>query len=214
MNIWLPIITNSVIAIILLIGLLTGIRRGFKLQLAKFLMLIPLLVGSYFLQPVLTALTSKIEFVYNIMQLEYGLQLVQSLILFALFLISYLLVIIFIALVRASYRKHKGLNPIKQAKIKGLDRKATRELRKEQRQLRKLNRPKLKFASKFFGAIFGIMIAFIGAFLFILPFKYVAYGYAELKPEQSEITTGYDYTIYGQLDKITNNKISEFVITK
>lgn len=225
MNIYLPIITNLIILGILTLGFFIGKKNGFKVQLAKFILLLPFMVGCYFLQPVITEQLLKIEFLSNISTLAYGHELISSLVLFVLFIVSYALIVIAGALVKKATRKDLSVNRVKAVKVKGVSRKETRQLRREQKKLERLNKPQLKTKSKVAGALLGIVISLFAGFMFMLPVKYVTYGTAELynseelpeeerKPELEQLKTAYDYTLIGQLDKVTNEKLSSFILKK
>ena len=56
MNIWLPIITNVIIALIVIAGIFVGKKNGFALEFGKLILLAGATVGCYFLLPVVTPL--------------------------------------------------------------------------------------------------------------------------------------------------------------
>lgn len=211
MNIWLPIITNLIILGILVAGAFIGKRNGFKVELAKLLVLLPACIGCYFLAPVLSNLILKISFISSLSALTYGFALINSIVLLLLFVISYLTIQLVITLIKKRHSHGVKLNKAKKVKLKGIDRKATRELRREERRTRKLNRPQLSKKSKVGGILLGIFTAVAAAFLFMLPMKYTFYVVAETTQNQ-EVKAGYDYTAFGQLDKITG--IGDFISNK
>ena len=129
MNIWLPIITNIVIALILLTGIFVGSKTGWKLGLSKLILVICDGVGCYFLQPIVT----------DLIKLEIEHSILGSVVYLALFILIYAIISIIVAVVRnATHTKTiDGINSAKRTKIKGLDKKTTRELRREERKYRK-----------------------------------------------------------------------------
>lgn len=204
MNIWLPIITNIVIALILLTGIFVGSKNGWKLGLSKLILVICDGVGCYFLQPIVT----------DLIKLDIEHSILGSVVYLSLFILIYAIISIIVAVVRnATHTKTiDGINSAKRTKIKGLDKKTTRELRREERKYRKLHKEvrELKKASKSLGGFFGFITALIIGFIIMLPMKNVSKTIAETQPKLEEITKGYEYTIYGQLDKISN--LSDIII--
>lgn len=132
----------------------------------------------------------------------------------ALFIVSYAIVSIIVSAIRyvTKTKSLENINSAKRIKIKGIDRKTTRQLRREERAYRKLHKEirELKKASKSLGGLFGFIIALIVGFIVMLPIKSVSNYIAETQPKLEQITKGYEYTIYGQLDKISN--LSDIII--
>ena len=60
------------------------------------------------------------------------------------------------------------------------------------------------------GCIFGVLVGIIVAGAFLLPTKYVFKTVGEKHTEIVEINKGFEYTPYGQLDKVI--EYSDFVI--
>ena len=203
MNIWLPIITNVIIALIVIAGIFVGKKNGFALEFGKLILLAGATVGCYFLLPVVTPLLLKIEFINELMVLPYSKAILNSITLLILFILSYLLISIICKLIaNHSLQERDSINMAKPIKVRGLDRKQSRALRKEQKRLRKLRRKHLRKTSQAFGIIFGIIISLIISFMIMLPCKYLFKSISEIKPELNQINSGYEYTIYGQLDKV------------
>lgn len=204
MNIWLPIITNVVIALILLTGIFVGSKNGWKFELCKLFLIIGIGVGCYFLQPVIT----------NLFKIDMPKEILGSSVYLALFIVSYAIVSIIVSAIRyvTKTKSLENINSAKRIKIKGIDRKTTRQLRREERAYRKLHKEirELKKASKSLGGLFGFIIALIVGFIVMLPIKSVSNYIAETQPKLEQITKGYEYTIYGQLDKISN--LSDIII--
>lgn len=209
MGIWLPIITNFTIFLIILVGALIGIKQGWRLGLIKFILVVGDAVGCYFLNPFFKTLLEKIS-ILNYLPTE----LVTSASFFALFLIIYALIsvaILVASCVGGEVRK-KGVNSAKRTKIRGLSRKETRTLKKEEKKYNKSLRTKkiLRVRSKVLGCIFGVLVGIIVAGAFFLPTKYIFKAVSEKHTEIVEINKGFEYTPYGQLDKAI--EYSDFVI--
>ena len=223
MNIYLPIISNLIIASILLIGIITGIKNGFKKELVKLIFLAPLAIGCYFLQPVITAELIKIEAISNIFMINataelaaVGTSLLSSLVLLILFTLSYILSTILMHICTTT-KEDRLANRAAKASLKGLTRKETRLLKKEEKQAAKLMRPKKKPASIIFGLLIGLIIATIFGFVIFTPIKYATKGISIIaeaveKPELTQITTTFDGTMYGAFDKATN--ATDFIIKR
>lgn len=203
MNIWLPIVTNLIIISLLIISIVVGRKNGFKVEFAKLLILLPLLIGTYFLIPILSREMLEISFLNGIKE-----DIMKSSLWLILFILEYGLVNIIVYLVRK--RSHKDIKPVK---VKGLNKKSTRELRKQEKELAKLNETQASKMNKGFGCLVGLIIGILGTFIMMLPCKYIFNKVAEDHPEIEQIKTGYKYTAYGQLDEITDEKITKFLVS-
>lgn len=209
MNIWLPIITNTLIALIIVAGIFVGKRNGWKLQLSKLIFVCAGAVGAYFLTPVISNLLLKIEVVSQITtNISCGLAALNSLTLAIMFLLIYSLISIIILIIRVNIEKAKqiGINAAKVKRARGIDRKTDRALRKQEREIAKMQKKMCKQnkGSQAFGIIFGILIAIIVAFAVIMPTKYIFKAVKEVQPEIEQIEAGYEFTPIGQLDKATD----------
>lgn len=213
-NIWLPIVINLCILGLLVGGVLIGRQHGVKVQGLKLLILCALGVGIYFLAPVITNAIVGIAGIAEAIAmgaLTYGI--INSFVILILFLIVYVIVsLIFSAVIIKKISGGKTLkNGAKRTKLLGINKKETRKLRKQQKQLEKRARveliqksqAKISTASRVFGAIFGALIASVFAFVLTLPLKPLGDSIAEADPESETITQGYEYTPFGQLDNAT-----------
>lgn len=215
-NIWLPIIVNAIILGIMVAGAFIGKKNGFLYELFKFITLCGFGVGVYFLNPIAVNGITQIPFIQMCLTEGYAtMPILNALSLLAMFLVSYLVITITFKLIKRLIVKRAnklaGVNIAKPAKIYGLTKKETRRLRKENKKLIKANkkeekkalRAKQSVASKVFGLIFGLLSAIVIAFAITLPLKPISKHIVEIQPELSEIEKGYEYTPYGQLDKVT-----------
>lgn len=218
MNIILPICANLVILALLITGIFVGKRNGFKYEFIKFIILSASIVGLFFLSPVITNLLFKLDFINTLAsQVSYLSQAFNSIIFLILFLITYM----FICLIIRAIRHHEikknalGVNVAKRTKVKGIDRKTSRQLKRDERRLNKQREFEIIKArskkSKVFGAIFGFIVAVIIGFIVFLPVKYASKSLADAQQNPS-IETVYEYTFYGQLDKLTG--VYEFINNK
>ena len=108
-----------------------------------------------------------------------------------------------------------GINTAKRTKIKGVDRKTSRQMKKDERRLNRQREIELiksrSKRSKVFGAIIGFITALLIGFIVFLPVKYASKSFAEAQ-QNPAIETVYEYTPYGQLDKLTG--IYDFINNK
>ena len=208
MGIWLPIVTNILIALVLVAGIFIGKKNGL-LSIIKLPLVISACITCYFINPIIIEKILSIEAV-GLFLVEVGVTLPSliALSLSLLCLISYLIISILIAIVRVATKKEKiaiSINTAKRVKIKTFDKKADKALRKEEKKLLKSQRQlrKISKSRKVIGSIFGFMTAIIIGFIIMFPIKYIFINIASNQENLSEITSGYEHTMYGQLDKIT-----------
>lgn len=196
MNFIIPIAINLLTLLILISGVILGSKNGWKIELSKLILILVLGVGCYFLSPIIE----------NLIKLEIPATILKPSIFAILVLLCYLIISIILLIISklTSTQEINGVNSAKRVKLKGLDRKTTKRLRKEEKRSRKLEREKkiLKTKSKIFGGIFGFIIALIIGFIILLPYKPITNHIIEQKPQLEYINKNYHYTIYGQVDKI------------
>lgn len=227
-NIWLPIVVNVLILGILVAGAFIGKKNGFLYEILKLVILCSCGVGLYFLNPIVANLLTQIPFISKF--IANGLctiELVKAFSFVLLFIITDIIVTIIFKIVKHCKNKNTVksafVNTAKPTKIQGINKKETRRLNKEQHRLareRKRQEKKLAKASrkplskkqKAFGIIFGIILAFVFGFVITLPLKPIFTKIAEVQPEIAEVEKGYEYTPYGQIDKLIN--AVEFIIKR
>lgn len=212
MNIWLPIITNLIILGILIAGIFVGKKNGWKLELSKFVFVAASIVGLYFLSPIITKALFTIEFIQQLFIALPTITMVYA-INSLVYLVSFLVVYTIISIIIKAIRNHlinKKVAIIKTKKVKGkkADKKALRKVKHENRkrireQKKQLYKARTK-KNKVFGALLGVLTAVLVAFMVMLPVKYAVKTIAEVQPELNQVVTAFEYTPYGQLDKITN----------
>lgn len=212
MNIWLPIISNLIMLGILIAGIFVGKKNGWKVELSKLIIMLGVGVGLYFLAPVITnALLSIETLVQATLQIPYLVPAINSLIIFVLFMIVYMIVsLIASAIHNKVVAKQNGIAYIKlKGKCNG---KINRANRKEFRRRIKEAR-KQKKTSQAVGAILGFVIAALITFVLFMPIKYMFKGLSKVN---NNFNSGFDYTVWGQLDKATEvyGKINESTIYK
>lgn len=201
MNIYLPIISNIIIALILIAGIFVGRKNGWKLELIKLLVLVGSVVGLYFLNPIIASSLANIEFCKTIISLSSEVTF-KSLCLSTEFIIIYSIISIIILIIRKNCRK------IKTAKIEKINSaksiKSRKERRKEAKQFKKLHTKQISKKSKIIGSILGLVVSLVLGYVLITPIKYGTKDIIASNQDLKCVETAYEYTIYGQLDKLTN----------
>lgn len=201
MNIWLPIITNLIMLGILVAGIFVGKKNGWKVELSKLIIMLGVGVGLYFLAPVITnALLSIETLVQAQLQIPYLVPaIINSLIIFVLFMIVYMIVsLIASAIHKKVVAKQNGIAYIR-LKGKG-NGKINRANRKEFRRRIKEAR-KQKKTSQVVGAILGFVVAALITFVLFMPIKYMFKGLSNI---DNNFNSGFEYTVWGQLDNATD----------
>ena len=233
LDIILPITINILILGIITAGIISGKKNGFLYELLKFVFILGMGVGIYFLLPILTDACLKIPFIVNLINNNLiTVVTLKSIIFTTAFILLYLLISLIFVLIKHNKYKHtkiltnsisdrKYVNSANIIKTSSTNRKDTKKLKKEQKrfikqqkqqekELLKVNTKPLTKKQKVFGIIFGLLISIIIGFVVTLPTKYIFNEIATTQPSLSDITKGYEYTIYGQLDKLTD--IDNFII--
>lgn len=214
MNIVLSIISNALIALVLVLGIFIGIKNEWKISLTKLVFSLGFGVGLYFLNPILTTSVSKIAFINKL--IENNLITLTTL-KACVFSLSFLILFGILSIILMIIRHHrnevrylKSQNIVLTKRAKAIDKNTEKVLKKEDRKARKLKRKELARQHKkarIFGAILEVLVSIVAIFVIFTPVKYVVKN--ELKDVQN-IETVYDYTPIGQLDKATN--IIEFIV--
>lgn len=198
MNIWLPIITNLIMLGILVAGIFVGKKNGWKIELSKLVIMHGVAIGIYFLAPVITNALLSIETLVQA-QIPYLVPAINSLIIFVLFMIVYMIVsLIASAIHKKVVAKQNGIAYIK---IKGKGNgKINRANRKEFRRRIK-EAKKQKKTSQVVGAILGFVMAALITFVLFMPIKYMFKGLSQVN---NNFNSGFEYTVWGQLDNATD----------
>lgn len=193
MNIWLPIITNAIALIIVLCGVITGKKSKPILQISKIITLCGLGVACHFLIAPVASLLTKIPFLKNMHELDtLSSASINSISFALLFLTAYILTtIVFSVISIIISKKHEhGIKVSKTVRIKAAG--------KNKRIVNRIH----KQPANILGCIFGGIIGLLMSFTLFLPVKYIFNDVSKVL-DKPEINSGYEYTLYGQLDKLT-----------
>lgn len=197
MNIWLPIITNLIMLGILVAGIFVGKKNGWKIELSKLIIMLGVGVGLYFLAPVIT--NALLSIVRAQLQIPYLVPAINSLIIFVLFMIIYIIVsLIASAIHKKVVAKQNGIAYIR-LKGKGngkINRANKREFRRRIKEAKKQ-----KKTSQIVGAILGFVMAALITFVLFMPIKYMFKGLSKVN---NNFNSGFEYTVWGQLDNATD----------
>ena len=189
MNIYITIAFNILIALLLIVGVISGLKNGFKVQIIKFVLSLGALVGCYFLTPILCNLLLSIEAINVLVSSSTILTVSFTSMLFLIeFVLVYLLILLGIKLFKPKEKTLLISTPIKLNNAKPL-----------KNIVRKINRGKRSKLSNFFGVLFGLIIAFIFGYCLFIPVNNILTEISS-DPELSTISTCYDNTIYGLID--------------
>ena len=196
MNIILPIISNLLILIFMITGMLIGKKNGWKIQLSKLILTAGAGVGFYFLAPIITdKLYALLE--AQICNIPYSWNILRTAIIFILTIITYSILSLVIRLI-ANRHVAKKFNIVK-LKIKGRQNRVINANNRKQFKLRLKEAKRQKRVSQVIGAILGIILSLILCFGLFMIIKYITLSVSEFYPVIEYL---YEYTIFGQLDKI------------
>lgn len=213
MNIVLPIISNVIVALVLLLGVFTGLKQEWKLSLVKLLLICGIGVASYFLITPVTNLLVSIPALSNIGFSDITFRACSF---SAMFLIASLVVeVVMLLIARCRDKKRRKImsNGIIVKRAKALDKRAEKSLRKEDRRNKRLERKNFRKAHKkarLFGAVLSVLAYVLIAFALFIPVKYVAKDVATAHPNYAVVETAYTHTAFGQLDALTN--VVEYIV--
>lgn len=215
-NIILPIISNTILAIALILGIFVGIKNEWKLSLAKLICVIGAGVGIYFLNPIIANALVSIPFIANIIsQFAISSKTVLALTFAATYLVTFGLISLVIAIIRHHRNKVRLLkiqNGILVQRAKALDKQTEKVLKKEDKKAEKAKRKAIKRQHKvarLFGAILEFLAVVVTMFIVFLPIKFIVKEEIA-KETQLPVEAIYEYTPFGQLDKVID--FSEFII--
>ena len=226
MSIALPIISNILIAALLVLGFFIGKNNGWKKQLIKSILVIGAAVGMYFLTPIVANALLQIEFITStLINTPQLLVLFRPIVYVVLTILFYLVItavmaIIFAIIKRAKKEKvvkQKKVNMAKSVKLTKIEKANRRKIRRaDKRALRKAHKAELKAyakkhrVSRIFGGIIGVITAFLMGFIIFLPIN----GLQKVAEPESGLEQVYDTSLYGVIDFDLSDKLLEDIITR
>ena len=219
MSIALPIISNILIAALLVLGFFVGRNNGWKRQLIKLFLVAGAAVGMYFLAPVVARSLLQIEFIADMitsLEVLYFTPIVYTL----LTLLSYLLISAVLSIIFNCIKKSKNkvvtsktksakVNIAKSIKLTKIEKQNNRRIAKENKKAAKLalrqQYTKKQKVGRIFGGIIGIVIAFVIGFIVFLPIN----ALQNVAPIDSGLEKIYDTSLYGVVDFDLSDKLVE-----
>ena len=205
-NIILPIISNLIVLMILTASIIVGKKNGFVLQLTKLILIVDALIGSYYLAPYLTTILVENTIITDILIKiglpNFELNYITHLMIFG---VIYAIISLFTTIIRIKIRKQPyQINTAKRKRIKSLDRRADKNLRREEKRLKRLNfnEKSITKKSKIAGVILGVLTAIVILYALAIPTKYIINEVTIKNPEFTDVKSFYEYSICGQIDNI------------
>ena len=220
MSIALPIISNILIAALLVLGFFVGRNNGWKRQLIKLFLVAGAAVGMYFLAPIVARSLLQIEFIVGMITSLEVLYLFTPIVYTLLTLLSYLLISAVLSIIFNCIKKSKNkvvtsktksakVNIAKSIKLTKIEKQNNRRIAKENKKAAKLalkqQYTKKQKVGRIFGGIIGIVIAFVIGFIVFLPIN----ALQNVAPIDSGLEKIYDTSLYGVVDFDLSDKLVE-----
>ena len=205
-NIIVAVICNLVAVMILVSGIFSGIKNGWKVSLIKLFLAVGSFFGSYFLTPVLSdnllGTTVDSTTLGSLIVPKYlSLASVNSVLFTLIFLAFYALTLFICKIVKiclVNSLKDKKENKAKMIRAKSINPKAERMARRAAKKQLKLEyqQMKNKFWSRFFGCFIGIIVSVAVGIVTLMPFGYIA-KLMNKNGDKPYLEEGYEYTLNG-----------------
>lgn len=198
MNIWLPLTINIVFVMILIAGMFIGNKTKGYLQIFKLLSLCGLGVGCYYLIPAFNQFLLHIPFIEKIhLSLGLNIAVLNSISFAIMFLMGYVIIAAIIGILNLLIKRDKfGVKVSNSVKIKAT--KGCKNFDKKPKNV--------------LGILLGLVIAFMLCYVIMIPTKYVFREIANTNSELTQISKGYDYTVFNQIDKLID--VGELIINR
>ena len=205
-NIIVAVLCNLVAAMIVVSGIFSGIKNGWKVSLVKLFLTVGSFFGAYFLTPVLISkllgiAVDKVTLGSLIVPRYLTTGSINSIIFLLVFVAFYALTLFICHIVRAcliNKLKDKQENKIKMIRAKSINPKAERMARRAAKKqlVSDYNQVKNRFLSKFFGCIIGLVIAAAVSLITLMPYGYIV-KLINKDGKKPYLEKGYEYTLNG-----------------
>ena len=205
-NIIVAVGCNLVAVMILVSGIFSGIKNGWKVSLVKLFLSVGSFFGSYFLTPTLSdkllGIAVEGRTLGSIIIPNYlSLGSVNSVLFTLIFLAFYALTLFICKIVKiclVNSLKDKKENKAKMIRAKSINPKAERMARRAAKKQLKLayQQMKNKFWSRFFGCFIGIIVSVAVGIVTLMPFGYIA-KLMNKNGDKTYLENGYEYTLNG-----------------
>lgn len=213
-NIIVAVACNLVAVFILISGIFSAIRDGWKVSLTKLFLVIGGGVGTYFLTPVASDKFYTIEGVETVLNKVGGgisVGTINSCIFLILFMLFYAVILMICSIVRHCIIKklrNKKLNKLKMKRAKSINPHAERmAARAEWKALKAKYREQRRWYHSLISGFIGSIVAVVVGFVVLMPYRYIAKD-INYKGDKEYLTKGYEYTLNG----IIPDKVSDFLV--
>lgn len=213
-NVIVAVACNVVAALILMSGIFSSIRDGWKVTLIKLGLTLSGGVGAYFLTPVVSDALCELEGVSEFLGTTgkgISTGTLNSCIFLILFMLFYVVVLMTCVTVRHFLIKklrNKKLNKLKMKRAKSINPRAEKMAVKAEWKALKLkyNEQKRWYCSLISGFI-GAIVAVVVGFVVLMPYGYIAKD-INCNGDKEYLVEGYEYTLNGVL----SDKVSDFLV--
>ena len=222
-NIIVAVLCNLVTVMILVSGIFSGIKNGWKVSLVKLFLTAGSFFGSYFLTPVssdaMLGITVDSTTLGSLIVPKYlSLGSVNSVIFTLVFLAFYALTLFVCKIVRIcliNKLKDKKENKVKMIRARSINPRAERMARRAaKKQLKaQYQKTKNKFWSRFFGCFIGAIISVFVSLVVLMPYGYIA-KVMNTNGDKAYLVDGFEYTLNGVIpdsvfDWAIHNEVEE-----
>ena len=216
LKIIVAIICNLITALVVICGILTSSKGGWRVALAKLTLTLGAGVGVYFLTPYISNKLWCIEGVSALAnQLSISQATVNSCIFFVTFLLTYAFVCILCTFIKhilvRSVRKLTTDNKARLKRAKSINPKAERASKRQLwRELNNEFKARNKWYKRLIAVLMGLVTHCLVVFVLLLPINYIAKDLNKVSNNQySYIDEGYAYTLNG----VVGDGIMDWVIS-
>ena len=205
-NIIVAVACNLVAVMILVSGIFSGLKNGWKVSLVKLFLTAGSFFGSYFLTPVISdailGITVESTTLGSIVVPNYlSLASVNSVIFTAVFLAFYALTLFICKIINIcliNKLKDKKENRVKMIRARSINPKAERMAKRAAKKQLKAQYQQLKNKplSRFFGCVVGIIISVVVGLVVLMPYGYLA-DIMNKNGDKEYLEAGFEYTLNG-----------------
>ena len=205
-NIIVAVACNLVAVMILVSGIFSGLKNGWKVSLVKLFLTAGSFFGSYFLTPVISdailGITVESTTLGSIVVPNYlSLASVNSVIFTVVFLAFYALTLFICKIINVclvNKLKDKKENKVKMIRARSINPKAERMARRAAKKQLKAQYQQLKNKplSRFFGCVMGIVISVVVGLVVLMPYGYIA-NIINKNGDKEYLEAGFEYTLNG-----------------
>ena len=213
-DIVVAIACNLVAAFILISGIFSSIRDGWKITLTKLILILGGGVGAYFLTSVLSDELYAVEGVDTLLsKIGGGISLgtINGCIYLILFLLFYVITLMVCSIARHCAIKklrNKRLNKLKMKRARSINPRAEKMAAKaEWRALKVKYREQRRWYHALISGFIGAITATLVGFVVLMPYGYIAKD-INYKGDKEYLVKGYEYTLNG----VIPDKVSDFLV--